>query len=127
MRFFVVLILIFLLGGCATIRESYAPDGRKAYTLNCSGLARGWDKCLASAGEMCGLAGYDILDRNSEDKATASADRSGFFAAKTKERTMLIACRKGAQPVSKNPKKSITPAPVPNPPAYQPPRPALRV
>ncbi len=38
------------IAGCATTDKSYAPDGRVAYMLNCSGLARGWDKCFAAAG-----------------------------------------------------------------------------
>jgi hypothetical protein len=96
-RPFIVISCALLLSACATVHESYAPDGRKAYALNCSGLARGWDKCLTAAGEICGTAGYDILDRTSEDKAVAGAaiNTGGGFAhaAKTKERTMLIACK----------------------------------
>jgi len=34
-----------LIAGCATTRTTYAPDGRKAYTLNCSGWPRGWNNC----------------------------------------------------------------------------------
>jgi len=88
---------LLILGGCATVHQKYAPDGRKAYTLNCSGLARGWDKCLSAAGEICSSSGYDILDRSSEDVALASAggNSSGgsAFAAKTNERSMLVACK----------------------------------
>ena len=41
--FFVTLSVITgSLSGCASVKESYGPDGRKAYALNCSGLARGW-------------------------------------------------------------------------------------
>ena len=87
--FFAVAFLI----GCATVRESYAPDGRKAYALNCSGTARGWDKCYSAAGEICGTQGYDILDRNSEDMAAIGGSYRGAFGAKTNERTMLIACK----------------------------------
>jgi len=90
----IVLIALISLAGCATVRESYAPDGRRAFALNCSGLARGWDKCYSAAGEQCGSAGYDILDRNSEDMAVASVSRSSAFAGKTNERTMLVACKK---------------------------------
>jgi hypothetical protein len=82
-----------ILTGCATVRESYAPDGRKAYALNCSGTARGWDKCYSAAGEICAAQGYDILDRNSEDMAAIGGSYQGAFGAKTNERTMLIACK----------------------------------
>lgn len=93
-----LLFTIAMLAGCATVKESYAPDGRKAFALNCSGAARGWDKCLSAAGEKCGSLGYDVLDRNSEEAVVASAggNSSGFAASayKTAERTMLIACKK---------------------------------
>ena len=83
--------------GCATVSETYGPDGRKAYSLNCSGTARGWDKCFNAAGEKCGAAGYDVLDKNSEELSAISAggNASGWGAsgAKTNERTMLIACK----------------------------------
>jgi hypothetical protein len=82
-----------LLIGCATVRETYSPDGRKAYTLNCSGTARGWDKCLKAAGDKCGAAGYDIISQESEDLIAAGGSSSGFAFGKTKERTMLIACK----------------------------------
>ena len=99
------IVMPTLLLGCATVRESYAPDGRKAYSLNCSGAARGWDKCFASAGEICGAAGYDILDRSSESQVsggysssasvnrTSGSSSSAGFIGKTNERAMLIACK----------------------------------
>jgi hypothetical protein len=91
-----------MLCACATVRETYAPDGRKAYSLNCSGTARGWDKCYSAAGELCKGAGYDILDRSSEDASFASASGSANAngasasgsAVKTNERSMVIACKK---------------------------------
>lgn len=94
-----------LLVGCATVRESFAPDGRKDYSLNCSGTARGWDKCLTSAGELCGKNGYDILDRSSESmivgsfggnanvSRTGGTASSGGFIGQTNERSMMIACK----------------------------------
>src|SRR5271166_2205152 len=88
---------LLILAGCATVHQTYAPDGRKAYSLNCSGLARGWDKYLSAAGDLGGSSGYDILDRTSEDAALASAagNSSGgsAYAAKTNERSMLVACK----------------------------------
>ena len=91
------IILIFcclLLTCCATVSKTYTASGEEAYTLNCSGTARGWDKCLQAAGDLCGIKGYKILDRSSEDTAAASFTSSGFFASKSNERTMLIACGK---------------------------------
>lgn len=87
------LLLVVTVTGCATVRESYAPDGRKAYALNCSGTARGWDKCLSAAGDKCGAAGYDVLDRNSEAQGSIVAANGGVVGAQTNERTMLISCK----------------------------------
>lgn len=94
--------LVTFLGACATVKETYSSDGRKGYTLNCSGKARGWDKCYAAAGEMCKESGYDILDRTSEDVSSTvvsgSANSSGGSvwgsSVKTNERTMVIACKR---------------------------------
>lgn len=91
-----------LLSACATVKETYTPDGRKGYTLNCSGTARGWDKCYAAAGELCKEAGYDILSRSSEDASFAAVGGSvnssggsiGGSSVKTNERSMLIACKR---------------------------------
>jgi hypothetical protein len=89
----VVGLMAATLGGCASVKQTYSADGRKAYALNCSGLARGWDKCLAKAGQICGTRGYEIVDRNSETAAAISGTTAGFSGAQTKERTMMITCK----------------------------------
>ncbi len=97
MRWAFPILLTTALVGCATVKESYAPDGRKAYTLNCSGLARGWDKCFAAAGDICKSAGYDVLDRSDEPASMASFGGNeknfGGSSASTNERSMVIACK----------------------------------
>lgn len=96
-RYLFAMSLIGLLSACASVKETYSQDGRKAYTLNCSGTARGWDKCFAAAGDLCKESGFDILDRSSEDVSSASigGNSRGFFgsAAKTNERSMVVACK----------------------------------
>jgi hypothetical protein len=87
-----------VISGCATVKETYAPDGRKAYTLNCSGLTRGWDKCRKAAGDICGSVGYDILDQSNEE-SSFSREKAGVsgelsHSIKTNKRSMLIACKK---------------------------------
>ena len=71
-RLLIAVSVAALLGACAAVKETYSSDGRKAYALNCSGTARGWDKCYAAAGELCKESGYDILDRSSEDASFAA-------------------------------------------------------
>lgn len=74
-RFVAPVLLSLILAGCVTVHESYAPDGRRAYTLNCT--AKYWDDCLSRAGEICGSAGYDVFQRS-----------DGM-----PEKSMLIACK----------------------------------
>ena len=101
-RLLIVVAIPAVLGACATVKETYSADGRKAYTLNCSGTARGWDKCYAAAGDLCKESGYDILDRSSEDASFAAVGGSvnssggsvGGSSVKTNERSMLIACKR---------------------------------
>ena len=96
----ILAIGVLVVSGCATVRETSAPDGRKAYTLNCSGLTRGWDKCQKAAGDICGSAGYDILYQSTEDTASSGEgenSKGGVGVAhiiKSNKRSMLIACKK---------------------------------
>ncbi len=91
--------------GCATVSETFAPDGRKAYALNCSGQAVGWDKCYSAAGEICGAKGYDVLVINNEPAAVGASSGSAFanpsggsagfgsFFSMSSQKTMLISCK----------------------------------
>lgn len=91
---FPILGIGLALSGCASVSESYGPDGRKAYTLNCSGTARGWDKCFSKAGEICTTTGYDVLDRSGETSASIGGNRHGFYGSQSSERSMVISCKK---------------------------------
>ena len=86
-------VLSLIIFQSASVSSALAADGRAAYTLNCSGTARGWDKCYKAAGDICQARGYDILDRTSEDTAHVSGNSNGVLGVKTNERSMLIACK----------------------------------
>ena len=90
-----ILLALFLLivVACATVKETYAPDGRKSYALNCSGAARGWDKCEAAAGEICQTKGYDIISKNEANTSAVGGTRDGIFGSKNQERSMMVACK----------------------------------
>jgi len=112
-------VIALLCVGCATVHESYAPDGRKAYTLNCSGLARGWDKCYSAAGDICKSAGYDILEPSDEPVSMTTVGGSAHsFAgssASTNERSMVVACKVAFVPAPAQPAPSISSTPAPTP------------
>jgi hypothetical protein len=92
MRLF-VLFLCAALTACASSSLTYAPDGRPAYTLNCSGLARTWGTCYKKAGNRCGSDGYDVLAGGDEGETVIGSARNGLFADSTISRSMLIACK----------------------------------
>ena len=89
----ILALALLVTTGCATVKETYAPDGRKSYTLNCSGAARGWDKCEAAAGEICQTKGYDIISRNEAKTSAVGGTRDGIFGSKNQERSMMVACK----------------------------------
>ena len=85
------------LGGCASAKEIYTPDGRKGYTVQCpsaGGIQNDWGKCFAKAGEICGARGYDILERSSDGSIDRQAFGSGKGEAVTGQtRVMVIQCK----------------------------------
>lgn len=82
-----------LLSGCATSSRTYAPDGREAYTIDCSGLGGTWGLCLTKAGELCGYRGYDVLTTAGDKGVIASVTPHQAFAGNTISRNLLIACK----------------------------------
>jgi hypothetical protein len=74
-----VLSAAILLAACATATETYGPDGRPAYTLNCSGSALSWGECEAKAGNICGTRGYTVVSRSGDQNSTIGAGAGGFF------------------------------------------------
>lgn len=104
---------VALLQGCATASQTYLPDGRQGFNLNCSGTMRNWGECQEKAGEICGSRGYDVISHQGENlgnitsyngsySANAFANRyqasamgfgqSSMFSTPVVTRTMLIAC-----------------------------------
>lgn len=88
------LVFLFLLSACASATETYTADGKKGYSLTCSGNARNWGMCYEKAGELCGPKGYTVLQKSGEQGAVAHVDSDGGFASTTNTRTMLISCKK---------------------------------
>lgn len=80
------------LAGCAVANKTYGPDGREAYSINCSGSALTWGACEEKAGGICGESGYTVISRSGDQGAIASAGTGGLFATSVINRTMLVAC-----------------------------------
>lgn len=82
-----------LSAGCASVSQTYGPDGRKTYTLDCSGTSRDWDRCLSAADDICKAAGYDVLDRKEENTGRLIDEQKGIYGIKPPQRSMVIACK----------------------------------
>ncbi len=97
----VAVVAASLLGGCAWASKTHGPDGKEAYALNCSGLARSWATCLERAGDLCGERGYTVLERNGEvvnmSVGSGYANTSGAsinsFSGTGLGRSMVVACK----------------------------------
>lgn len=93
MRCFFVLIGFMALTACTTQKIVYLQDGRKGYSINCSGQAQTWEMCYQKAGEICTTNGYQIISKDSEQNASMSSTQFGTFAGTAITRVLLIACK----------------------------------
>ena len=83
-----------LLTACASSSKTYGPDGKEAYSITCSGLARDWGNCLSKAGDICGTRGYNVLSVNGDSGAVITANPQMAFGGTTISRNMLVSCKK---------------------------------
>ena len=86
-------VVAVLLASCANVSQTYAPDGSRAYSIDCSGSARTWGMCLEKAGETCGTRGYDVITRTGDQGAVISGSQYGVFGGTVTTRSMVITCR----------------------------------
>lgn len=89
----VLISLIVVLSGCTTASKTYAPDGREAYSINCSGTAFTWGSCFEKAGSICGSRGYDLLTRDAENNWVYGASQINAFGGTNARRSMLVVCK----------------------------------
>lgn len=91
MRKLLSLFILILLFGCASIEpiQFVGPNGKTAYSMQCSGMGKTLDACYVKAGEMC-PKGYAIVDSRSATVAIPLAN-GGFLAAP--EYSMAIECK----------------------------------
>jgi hypothetical protein len=95
MRVFATIVattMLGLLAGCASSSTTYAPDGGVAHSISCSGLARSWGACYEKAGDLCGAAGYDVMNPDTDQNLLFN----GSFGGSKQSRSLLIACKRPA-------------------------------
>lgn len=89
----VVILAAVLLAGCAMQKNVYLPDGRRGYSISCSGGALNWEMCYAKAGEICQAKGYEVISKSDEQGAVVTGSQYGVFGGSTYNRSMMIACK----------------------------------
>jgi hypothetical protein len=97
MRFVIYAALALTLVACASASKTYGPDGKEAYSLNCSGTARNWGMCMEKAGDLCGTRGYSIISATGDignlAVGTATTTNATMVAGSVMSRSMVIACK----------------------------------
>jgi len=98
-------LLAACVAGCSSSKAVYTSTGAVGHTVSCNPVWRGglvgqladastsWNQCYERAGEICGAAGYDILDRTGETGSYGQAGQYGGFVSTTNNRSMVIKCK----------------------------------
>lgn len=89
-----ILLITSILSGCATAVKTYTGDGKEGYNIDCSGSGLSWGKCYEKAGEVCGMNGYVILEKDGDQGSRLSSNQYGVYASSEISRSMLIKCKK---------------------------------
>lgn len=96
-RVFFGIAVAAALSGCASASKTYGPDGKEAYSLNCSGAARSWGMCLEKAGDLCGTRGYSIVsavgDVGNLTVASATTQNANLVSGSVMSRSMIVSCK----------------------------------
>lgn len=88
-----LLSVTLILNGCAMSSKTYTPDGREGYSIECSGSALSWGRCLEKAGSLCGARGYEVLERSGDEGSVVGAGQYSMYGGSVITRTMLIVCK----------------------------------
>jgi len=61
--------MAFAMIACSSVHSTYAPDGRRGFTVTCGGVLSDWSNCLTKAGRACGDHGYDVIKGDEADRS----------------------------------------------------------
>lgn len=88
-----LIALAVALGGCATSRTIIGQDGKPLHKISCDGSVQTIDACYEKAGELCGSAGYDVVDQNGSARPFFVATGDTFTYGAAVYRTVFARCR----------------------------------
>jgi hypothetical protein len=63
-------VLLVALSGCATSKEIYIAEGKRAYSIECRAVFDQSFDCFEKAQELCGVTGFDVLKGSGEPSTT---------------------------------------------------------
>lgn len=89
----IILLIVAVLGGCATAKKTYTADGKEGYSITCSGSALNWGMCYEKAGEICGSKGYEVLEKSGDQGTMLSGNQFGLYGGSVINRNMIIKCK----------------------------------
>lgn len=106
-------LVLLAVSGCTTSRTTYGPDGREAFSLNCSGIALTWGSCYEKAGSICGSNGYTVVSANGETGAVLTANPQSVFGSSVITRSLVVSCNAApkASEATSEVKKNLEPRP----------------
>jgi hypothetical protein len=81
-----------VLAGCATSRTITGPDGRPVHRISCDGSALSMDMCYEKAGDICGTAGYAVLNADGSATPMLYAGGGTLIAGAIVKRSLMVRC-----------------------------------
>jgi uncharacterized lipoprotein YmbA len=91
----IVLLSVFALVGCATTtppKQTYLPDGRHGYVIDCSGHGGTWSDCFRQAGDLCSARGYAVVAQEGDTGYQVGTPPYGAYNMSVQTRSLIIAC-----------------------------------
>lgn len=92
MKIFITAFVALLLSGCGTIEPKImaGPNGKPAYSMQCSGMGRTLEACYEKAGELCSN-GYFVLDQPNRTVGVTNPATGQFILAA--QQSLFIECK----------------------------------
>jgi len=97
--------VVISLAGCSSSKQIYTADGQQGHVVTCTPVWTGgivgqianastsWGQCYEKAGELCGPAGYDIIQQVGENGVYGQGSEGGGFVSTTNNRSMIVKCK----------------------------------
>ena len=105
MHYVLLTAIAISLAGCVNSQQTYTADGQQGHVITCTpgwtggiigavaNASTSWGQCYQRAGEICGAAGYDIVQQVGEGGVYGQGGQGGGFVSSTNNRMMVVKCK----------------------------------